>query len=364
MRLITDSRTHIGQLRQRRPFCRDFVAPCGAPQDLGRTCRGARFQDLGWLVPRPNDLLPRAVVHELHVLVLPLGPLPDLDLATTTDDTHPHRRKQIVSGIGVHVNAPVEHGRGILANAAADHSFASRVILDELRNIVDDTRDGDETTPILGLVDIVIPFNDGELVQRDAPVEPRALLVEFFLLLLYSAFLDFVLLELFKVEGEAHLLPAPDAPFGWVILVPFNGIAIVGREFMVEVMVAFAKGDKSSDNMVTRAVTIVERLVTEPVRQGINTESGLLDEEDAKNAGIDEAAAPIGPTKTADEHGKDQSHEEDDFQIILVLPDYDGVLIEVGDVGLSRSQGQHCFFQGNRSPNIYLLGQCVLGFAS
>ena len=228
---------------------------------------------------------------------------------------------------------------------------------------MDNARDGDETAPILGLVDVVIPFNDGELVQRDAPVEPGALLIELLLLLLYPAFLDFVLLELLQVEGEAHLLPAPDAPFGWIILVPFNGIAIIGRELMMEVMVAFAKGDESSDHMVTRAVAIVERLVTEPVRQGIDTERGLLDEEDAKNAGVDEAAAPVAPSKTADEHGEDQTHKEDDFQIVLVLPDYDGILVEVGDVSLSRRRSQRLLL-GNRVASIYLLGQCVWDFAS
>lgn len=47
---------------------------------------------------------------------------------------------------------------------------------------------------------------------------------------------------------------------------PFNCIPIVGGEFVVEIVVALAEGDKRGDDVVTRAVTVIEGLVAEPVR--------------------------------------------------------------------------------------------------
>ncbi len=47
---------------------------------------------------------------------------------------------------------------------------------------------------------------------------------------------------------------------------PFNGVAVVGGELVVEVVVALAEGDNRGDDVVTRAVTVIEGLVAEPVR--------------------------------------------------------------------------------------------------
>lgn len=206
--------------------------------------------------------------------------------------------------VGVHVHAAVKHGRGVLADAAADHGLAAGVILDEIRDIVDHARHGDEAAPVLGLVDVVVPLDDGELVQGHAPVEPCALLVQFLLLLLHAALFDLVLLELLEVEGQSHLLPTPNRPLGRVILMPFNCIAVVGGELVMKIMVAFAEGDNRGDDVITRAITVVERLVAKPVRQGVNAEGRLLDKEDAQDTGVDEAASPVAPAKAANKHGE------------------------------------------------------------
>ena len=195
--------------------------------------------DLGRLVAGADDLLALAVADVLDVLVLALGALPDLDLAAAADDADAHGREQVVRRVGVHVDAAVEHGRRVLADAAADHGFAARVVLDELRHVVDHARDGDEAAAVLRLVDVVVPFDDGELVERNTPVEFRSLLVQFLLLLLHATFLDLVLLELLEIEGETELLPAPDAPLGRIILVPFDCVAVVGGKFVVEIVIAF-----------------------------------------------------------------------------------------------------------------------------
>lgn len=63
-------------------------------------------------------------------------------------------------------------------------------------------------------------------------------------------------------------------------------------------MVTFAKCDKGGEDMVARGVAVIEGLVTKPVSERIDAEGGLLDEEDAKNACIDESTEPVVPSET------------------------------------------------------------------
>lgn len=67
-----------------------------------------RLTDLHGLIASPNDPLALIVFEVRDVLVLPLYTLPDLYLAATMNNTHSHRRKQVMCGIGMHVNASVE----------------------------------------------------------------------------------------------------------------------------------------------------------------------------------------------------------------------------------------------------------------
>ena len=41
----------------------------------------------------------------------------------------------------MHVDTTIEHGGGIFADTAVDHSTSSRVIVDEVRNIMHDASD-------------------------------------------------------------------------------------------------------------------------------------------------------------------------------------------------------------------------------
>jgi hypothetical protein len=47
---------------------------------------------------------------------------------------------------------------------------------------------------------------------------------------------------------------------------------------------------------------------------------------------VDEATHPVTPAKPSDSGGENQTHEDDSLDVVLVLPDNDGVLVEVGDV--------------------------------
>lgn len=192
-----------------------------------------------------------------------------------------------MGSIRVKVDTAVEDSSGVLADSRGDESLATRMLLDEVTNIVNDTSDGDESLSILGLGNEVVPGDDGELLERDAPIEGGTLGIELLLHLLETTLLDLVGTESVQVVGKADEAHGLDEELGRVVLPPLDGIAVVTGEFVVEVVVSLTKGDKGGDDVVTRAVAVVEWLVTEPVSQGVDAEGGLLNEEDAQNTGID-----------------------------------------------------------------------------
>jgi len=102
-------------------------------------------------------------------------------------------------------------------------------------------------------------------------------------------------------------------------------------------VVAFSKSDESRDNMVTGRVAVIEWLITKPMSQRVDAESGLLDEEDAEDAAVDEATPPIIPAESAEDCWEDETHEHDDLEVVLVLPDDHRVFVEIGDVGTANS---------------------------
>merc|ERR1711881_103794 len=57
----------------------------------------------------------------------------------------------------------------------------------------------------------------------------------------------------------------------------------------------------------------------------------------AEDPGVDEAAHPVTPAETADQAWEDQAHEEDDLEVVLVLPDDNGIVVQVRDVGTANS---------------------------
>lgn len=149
------------------------------------------------------------------------------------------------------VYTTVEHGGSILANTRVDECFSTWVGLDEVGNIVDDTSNSNESTSVLGFGLVSIPVNDWELLKWNTPVESLSLLVKLLLELLKTALLDFVRLELLEIVRETKLFVDPDEPLSWVVLVPLDGISVIGWELVVEVVVALSESDESSDNVIT-----------------------------------------------------------------------------------------------------------------
>ncbi len=162
------------------------------------------------MVPCPNDPLALIVLDVLHVLVFQVRPLPNFHFAPASDDPHSHGGEEVVGGVGVHVDATVEHGGGVLADARVDHRFPSGMRRNEVGDVVDHPRDRHESSAVLGLIREVIPFHDGKSMQGNPPIQFGAFLVEFLLHLLDLALFDFVLPKLLQVIGQAQLLPDPD----------------------------------------------------------------------------------------------------------------------------------------------------------
>lgn len=71
--------------------------------------------------------------------------------------------------------------------------------------------------------------------------------------------------------------------------------------------------------------------------EGVDTEGSLLDEANSEDTGIDEATDPVTPTETGNEGREDETHGENALDVVAVLPDDDGVLVEIGDVGSALS---------------------------
>jgi hypothetical protein len=277
------------------------------------------------------------VVHVGNVLVLELGSLPDLNFASTTENTNTHGGQEVVGSIGVVVDTTIEDRGGILADGRRDERLATRVVLDEIGYVVDDTSNGNESLAVLGLGDEVIPANYRKLFKRSAPVESGTLLIKLLLQLLNTALFDLVGTELLEVRGEAQALPGINGPLGRVVLPPLNGVSVVGGELVVEVVIAFTKSDESSDEVVTGRVAVIEGLVSEPMSQRVDAESSLLNEADAENASIDETTKPVVEHETTEASREDKTHEDDTLQVVLVLPNDDGILVQISDISTAST---------------------------
>ncbi len=83
------------------------------------------------------------VPDDVDFLVLFLSPFPDLNFASTSDDAYSHSREKVVGCVGVEVNTTVEHGSGVLSDTALDQGLASRVLIDEIGDIVNNTSNSD-----------------------------------------------------------------------------------------------------------------------------------------------------------------------------------------------------------------------------
>jgi hypothetical protein len=120
-----------------------------------------------------------------------------------------------------------------------------------------------------------IPRDDGQIIRRSGPLHFISLFLEFLELHCQLTLADFVIREGLEMRSKADPKHGSDEPFGWVILVPFDGVTVVHWELMMEVMVSLADGNESGENVIARGVLVIERGFTEPVSEGVDAERGL-----------------------------------------------------------------------------------------
>ena len=111
------------------------------------------------------------------------------------------------------------------------------------------------------------------------------------------------------------------------------------RQDVYLLVITLAKCDESGNDVISRGVAVVEWLVTEPMGQAVDAESGLLDEEDSQDAGVNEATQPVVEHHAAEDGGNYKRHGDNGLQVVLVLPDNDRVLVEIGNIGTADSPG-------------------------
>jgi hypothetical protein len=68
--------------------------------------------------------------------------------------------------------------------------------------------------------------------------------------------------------------------------IPPDAVAIVIREFVMKVVIALTEREKRGDDTVARRTIIIERMLTEEMRNGVHAERRVMSEEQTKCAGI------------------------------------------------------------------------------
>jgi len=58
----------------------------------------------------------------------------------------------------------------------------------------------------------------------------------------------------------------------------------------------------------------------------------LLNEEDSKNASVDQTSHPIAPSETSYQTWENETHEDDGLDVVSVLPDDNWIIVQIGNV--------------------------------
>lgn len=259
-----------------------------------------------------------------------------LDLATTAAHGDAHRGEEVAGAVRVVVHAPVEGGCHVLSKAQLDVPFTSRVLFDEVPNVVDDALDHDPLCALFrgGFLELV-KSEGWELLDGAAPLETALCLVELLLLHVDLTLFDLVGGEGLEIGSETEKIANPDEPLCGVVLVKEDGIAVVLGELVVEVVVTFSKGDEGGDEVIARGVTVVKGGIAEVVSEAVDAKGGVVDGDETGDAGKEETTAPVAPAEAGNEGGEDEAHEESDENVKFVLELDDGVGLEVFNVGVT-----------------------------
>jgi hypothetical protein len=122
----------------------------------------------------------------------------------------------------------------------------------------------------------------------------------------------------------------------------------MGTNLVVKVVVPLSKAEEGRDPMVSRRVPVVEGLITQVMAQTVDGEGALLNTDDTEDSGVNETTPPITPAQSCDHRRQYPCACYSDLGVVLVLPDNEGVVAQVGDIGsavlliiLSKQQPSH-----------------------
>ncbi len=201
-----------------------------------------------------------------------------------------------MGSIGMVVDTTEERCCTILADHLRNEVTATRMLIDERGDVVDEASDNDQGTLHRLLLDwaqavsrgclakkrdeklTAIPADNRQVSALGGPVQPFLLIAKTLELHGKLALRHLVLGEDLQVTGETELCTDPDEPLGGVVLVPLDRVTVVHGELVVEVVVTLADRDKGRNHVVARCVLVVEGRLSEPVREGVNAEGRLRPE--------------------------------------------------------------------------------------
>ena len=258
-----------------------------------------------------------------------------LDFATVLADGHAHHGENVVRCRVVIVDAAVERHGGVFADLTLEQCSTAWMRIDELADVVDEPGDENQRSAVVLPCELLVFFERDHrqvgVVLR--PGDAVAQIVQGLASHGVPALLDLVLRELLQAVRQAEDFEHRDEMFRRIVLEPFESVAIVRRELVVKVVVAFAESDESGDVVIARRVTIVERRVAQVVSQGVDAERRVMEKKETKDAGEEVTTTIVAPAQAADERGNDEGHDERETEIVTVLPLDCLVVGEIGDVG-------------------------------
>lgn len=265
------------------------------------------------------------------------------EFESTAENTDTHHGEKVVGGVRMVINTSEECGGSVFANVLAQQMTTSRMFVHERRDIMNETGNEDERAG-LGLFLEAIPGDDGKIVGGSGPLEVLSLSLDLLELHGNLALADFVIGECLEMRCEAEERHGSDEPLGGVVLIPFDGITVVHGELMVEVVVTFTDGDESGEDVVTRSVLVIERRLSEPVSEGVYAKGGVMDEDEPGSGSIKVSTFPVTPADTRDDGWDNDGHEDEEPDVVLVLPADEGVVVEIraiGDTGFTARLDDH-----------------------
>jgi len=180
-----------------------------------------------------------------------------------------------VCSIRVIVNASEERRGRVPADVLAYQVGAAGVLVDECRDVVNETADEDQRAEY-GLFLERFPADDGQVIAVGRPGELLLRFPKTLELHRQLTFTDFVVREDFQMTGQSKPLAGPNEPLRRVVLVPLDSIPVIHRELVVEIVVPFTDGAESGDEVVSGCVFVIERTLAQPVREGVDAECAMM----------------------------------------------------------------------------------------